>query len=394
LAAALVCSAAARRASAWEATQVTLQATVLSYQKTTVTFDGNGASSSSSASVTSFGLFGSGVGAGVGYQWDHVGLGVRANIQSASSGNQDATVVSFFPRLEYQVTPGESAPFIAGLVGLNHTSIGDRSSTTYGFGGSLGVHGFLDPAVSIDPELTVVGFTGSQTAGGADNYSQSGVQVLLTLGLSGWITGARKPAAAAPPVRETVPAPQPAAAPPAQNEGSQPLYTSIHLPGHRQLYLQVAEDPASTSLIVRLAEPRTEVSLVGCDEITVPSSSGPLRMRVLSRGDHFVAGRLPLRAAELLASTSDASLSVCGVQWSLGQESREVIQAFLSDRADLVGSAASHDADEPVQPSAPPAVPAPAPGALPPTPSTLPAQPTPAPTPPSAPTPPPAPKKK
>ncbi len=59
----LACGAAARSASAWEATQVTLRASVFSYQKATVTLDGS--NNSESASLTSFGLFGSGVGAGL-----------------------------------------------------------------------------------------------------------------------------------------------------------------------------------------------------------------------------------------------------------------------------------------------------------------------------------------
>ena len=80
------------------ATQVTLQATAVSYQKTSRTLDGGSASSSSS--LTGFGLFGSGLGAGVGYEWDHVGFGTRANIQSMSDGDNSANLISFFPRIE------------------------------------------------------------------------------------------------------------------------------------------------------------------------------------------------------------------------------------------------------------------------------------------------------
>ena len=359
----LSCSMAARQAAAWEATQVTLQATALSYQKITVTLDGanGGASASASSSLTSYGLFGSGVGAGVGYAWNNVLFGVRANYQSASAGAGSASTLSLFPRLEYQTNPGETGAFIAGLLGIIHDSSGDSTSgTAYGFGGAVGVHGFIDPAVSLDPELTVVGLTGSHSAG-SQTLSESGVQVLLTFGLSGWIRGRHTPSQFPSPPPETGEPPQAAAAPAGEEEeDTKPLYTSVHLPGHRQLYLQVSKDPARTSLIVRLSESRAETALASCDDISVFAGTGPLKMRVRSHGDHFVAGRLPLRAAELLAS-SDATISVCTVQWTLGQESREAIQTFLNDRRDLLDK--TGDSDAPGETEAAP--PLPAPGAAP-----------------------------
>jgi len=244
LGALLACGAVARPASAWEATQVTLQTTVFSYQKTSVTLDGS--NNSESVSLTSFGLFGSGVGAGVGYTWDNVGFGVRTNVQNVSEGSESATALSLFPRLEYQANPGKSGAFVAGLIGVTHISLGDTSTTAFGFGGSLGAHGFIDPAVSIDPELTVLGATGSESfsGGGSDaSASQTGVQVLFTLGLSGWINS-KHSSRFAPPPPETANASPSAALSGDEDEGDKPLYASIHLPGYRELYLQVSKDPA------------------------------------------------------------------------------------------------------------------------------------------------------
>ncbi|MEP7052813.1 MAG: hypothetical protein ABJB12_20765 [Pseudomonadota bacterium] len=357
----LACGLPPRQARAWEATQVTLQATALSYEKFTFKPDGGG-TASSSTSVTDFGLFGSGMGAGVGYAWDNVGLGVRASIQNISVESRSVTTLSLFPRLEYQANPGATGAFVAALLGVTHSSADNSSSTLYGFGGALGVHGFVDPAVSIDPELTVMGLTGSQSVSGTgfldQGASQSGVQVLLTLGLSGWITGRHAPPRRPPPVEETAPATPRAVTPDDEDEAEKPVYTSIHLPGHRQLYLQVSKNPARTSLIVRLAEPRTEAALAACDDISVLTSTGPLRLRVRVHGDHFVAGRLPLRAAELLAA-SDAVILVCGAQWQLGQESRELIQAFLNNRSELL----ENNGDEDVPVPAPPTPGAPQPAA-------------------------------
>jgi hypothetical protein len=356
----------ARPASAWEATQVTLQTTVFAYQKTSVTPDGS--SDSESVSLTSFGLFGSGVGAGVGYTWDNVGFGVRTNVQNVSEGSESATALSLFPRLEYQANPGKSGAFVAALVGVTHLSLGDTSTTSFGFGGSLGAHGFIDPAVSIDPELTVIGSTGSESfsGGGSDaSATQTGVQMLFTLGLSGWINS-KHSSRFAPPPPEPVNAPPSAAPSGDEDEADKPLYASIHLPGHRELYLQASKDPARSSLIVRLSESRTEAALAACDDISVLASSGPLRMRVRRHGDHFVAGRLPLQAAELLASSPDAAISVCSVQWTLGQESREAIQAFLNDRRDLLDKTGDSDVPAgappgaPAPPAGPPSEPAPA----------------------------------
>jgi hypothetical protein len=238
---------------------------------------------------------------------------------------------------------------VLGLVSSGSSGKVGISGTDYLLGGALGMHGFLVPAVSIDPELTVLGGFGSATASVAGLADQSGsqseVRVLFTLGLSAWLTSEHPaPVERTDPESMPVSAPQPAA--PSEDDEAKPLFTSIHLPGHRRLYLQVSENPARTSLIVRLTEGHTESALAACDDISVVDRSGTFTLRVRNHGEHFVTGHVPLHAVELLAS-SDATISACGSQWSLGVESREQLQTFLADRRELVGKTGESEASEP-----------------------------------------------
>ncbi|HEY1534725.1 MAG TPA: hypothetical protein VGF76_11920, partial [Polyangiaceae bacterium] len=331
-------------------------------------FEGTTTPPAVTTSTTSYGFADLGPGIGVGYAWNNVLLGVRAQLLSSSSGANNATNISLLPRLEYDFEPGQTGAFLAGILGVEHdsssnpgisfngmsTGNSDVSGTDYLFGGAFGVHAFLDPAVSLDPELTVLGASGSTTLSSAgvpdEKASQSGVRVMFTLGLSAWLASKQPAPAADPEGSEAAPAPARApASDPAEDE-PKPLFTNIHLPGHRRLYLQLSQDAAHTSLIIRLTESRTESALAACDDISVFDRSGPFKMRVRRHGDHFVMGQLPLHAVELLAN-SDAAISVCGAQWLLGAESREQLQTFLSDRRELRDNTAGSDAPE--EPAAP-----------------------------------------
>jgi hypothetical protein len=204
-----------------EALQLSLQGSLLDYQKQTVSPDKGPDSTAQpedlESNSTSFGLLGSGFGVGVGYAWDQLLLGARAQLTSATvsragGSEQQSSAVALLPRLEYMFNLSSARPFMAGLVGVEHVSNSQGvdsggvtgkvvdSSTRFSIGAAFGIHAFLNRAVSLDPEFTVLygGGSGTVKASGeafepsSQDYSLSAIRVLLTLGLSGWIdTGGR-----------------------------------------------------------------------------------------------------------------------------------------------------------------------------------------------------------
>ncbi|MES1173544.1 MAG: hypothetical protein ABUL62_04375, partial [Myxococcales bacterium] len=213
------------------------------------------------------------------------------------------------------------------------------------------------------------GVTDPQSQG----YSLSAVRVLFSLGLSGWIDTAGAPTPPPPESVGTEAPATPAAAPGAGVEPeAKPLSADIHLPSHRRLYLQVSKDPARDSVLVRLTEPRDSFALSKCEEIAIFDNGTPIKFFVRSHGEHYVTGRLSIRALEVLANSADSAISVCADQWQLGQPSREGVQGFLTARHDLLVQ--TGDADAPVAPA--PSPPAEAPATPPSDPSAAPAAPT------------------
>lgn len=220
-----------------EALQLTLQGSLVDYVKQTVKPDKPEGSTIDpdelKTSSTSFGVLGPALGVGVGYAWDQVLFGVRANlanVDTSSPGGRDTsgTQISLLPRLEYMFNTDQTRPFIAGLVGIEHLSsttpsaivvqngqlstIGktEDSATAFAIGAAFGVHAFLNHSVSLDPEFTLLYASGSGTVKDAtegvtdpqsQGYSLSAVRVLFSLGLSGWIDTAGAPT---PPPPESV----------------------------------------------------------------------------------------------------------------------------------------------------------------------------------------------
>jgi len=404
---AVACLGAARGARAQEAEsfaasmqrprnalQLSLQGSLLNYQRVTTKVDTqvNGEDApEQKQSTTSYGFLGSGFGAGIGYAWDKVLLGVRSEITTSTTtrpGVEDApeaetssTTVRLLPRLEVMFDRGTTRPYLAGTLGILHsagssstpiprsstsfdTATSESSLTDFVLGAAFGLHHFLTRSVSLDPELGVYYASGSGTSKTSNSgsslptstsqldFSDSRVQVVLSLGLSAWIDSAPPPSAPPPGPAAT---PMPLAAAPAAPAApaSKIVSTDIHLPRYRRLYLQLAKDPARPFMLVRLTESRKEFALRDCNEIAVYENGEPVKGLVRTHGEHYLTGRLPIHAAELLATTN-APLSVCNEQWELGQESRESIAVFLKERRSLLGD----DEDEP---SAPPPAPAPEP---------------------------------
>ena len=242
---------------AHESLQLSLQGSLLDYQKQTATAEMPAGSSANPAeqksSSTSFGLLGSGFGVGIGYAWGPVLLGARAQFAStkvspAGGGEEQASTIALVPRLEYQFDQGWARSFIAALFAVQHSSSSrgsantnagfqqiENSSTRFGMGAAFGIHAFLNQAVSLDPELSVLYAEGSGTAKGSggsstpvsQDYSLSNIRVLLTLGLSGWIDtgGAPTPPPPRPQAAEPAASPAVVAAPVRVDEPSTPAST-------------------------------------------------------------------------------------------------------------------------------------------------------------------------
>ena len=379
-----------------EAVQLSLQGSLLDYQKLTVAPDQSPESSmqpeEQKASSTSYGLLGSGFGVGVGYAWDQLLLGARAQLTTttvsrAGGREAQASTVALLPRLEYMFDGGSTRPFIAALVGVEHGSSSqsvdssegsgkvEDSSTRFGLGAAFGIHAFLNQAVSLDPEFSVLYGEGSGTvktsgdgfASLSQDYSLSVIRVLLTVGLSGWIdTGGAPPPL--PPRYETPPtaAPPAVAAPVVIDEPeAKPVSADIRLPNYRRLYLQVFKDAAQPAVLLRLTEPRNSFALRACDNVAIWENGSPIKLVVRSHGEHYLTGRLPIRGLEVLVGNADSTISVCAERWQLGQESREAVQTFLNARRELIDL--NDDSETPAPPlesaptpasEAPPAPPA------------------------------------
>jgi len=412
----LGCAFAARPAAAErslnDTVQLSLSGSLLGYSSLTSTPDPStntssppGAGSLSGlppeqkVSTTSYGLPGSGLGFGLGVGLsDNVVLGAQLFFSGSKTtigdSNSDGSTVQFLPRLEYVVDDTGIRPFFAAVAGVGHSSATsssltvldsesstvstDSSSTTFLFGGSVGVHGFLSDTLSIDPAFTVLGVSGSQTStlslpssssamGSAEQKaSVSGYQVLLSIGLSGWLGGSTPHppahgAEVAPAVVAEAPRAQPAPAPVAEEE---PLSASIGFPGQRELYLQVAADPNQPSVIAQVYVREDDSVLTGCRDVSVTENGQPLALRVTSRGGRthrnrfrqFLAGVIPVHALTVLARP-DSALNVCTEQWLLTPKARHQIRAFLAERDEI----STHNS-EPLEPEVapePPASPAP-----------------------------------
>ena len=84
----------------------------------------------------------------------------------------------------------------------------------------------------------------------------------------------------------------------------------------------------------------------------------PIQLVVRTHGEHSLVGRMPVHGLEVLADTPGAYILVCDERWELGQESREAVQGFLSERSELLGESQAPEKPAVLAP-VPSAVPAP-----------------------------------
>ena len=394
---------ASRPASATDkrgAVQLSLDGSLLRYQTLKTTSrapDPNRSSGDLSLetnqSLTTYGPAGAGLGVGLGYAVSNqLVLGLRTSF----SGSAGTTDVAVLPRLEVLFDTDPARIFLAGMVGLSGASGSldapnspkvDTTRSAYLFGASTGVHAFVSDTFSLDPMLTVLGFSGSQTLkshpSGDPETSQttdvSGVQVMLTFGFSAWLGSAAKDTIPMPPVADSS-LPDDAEGGLAGGETNAPLgalandsnWVAIPLPRQHVLYLKKTKHPERTTVSASLVESKDRWDLVGCAQIGVVDAGQLSKLNEAERHEdgteHSVTGKLPLHAIELLANGS--SFDLCAKHLQLNQAARAVVRDYLQHRA-LEGSPAAPEPGAapvapPADPAAPPAdpaapVPAPAP---------------------------------
>lgn len=197
--------------------QLTFDGSLLSYRRTKESFEepvndnlvgGPTRRVETHGAATSFGLLGSGVGVGAGYLLTpHWLIGLRGQLTYGTSSNDHSTdedhktELGVLPRVEYMFGRATVRPYLAALAGVQRSAsrekrLGEsteRSGTFFEAGGSFGIRCFLLESLSLDPAFTFTGYTGSLKTTSSLNRTTavdsdvSGLRVVLSLGLSGWL---------------------------------------------------------------------------------------------------------------------------------------------------------------------------------------------------------------
>jgi hypothetical protein len=327
------------------------------------------------SSSTTLGLLGSGFGVGFDYGiLDNLLVGAQLQLTSTkenqAGSDTTGTQVQFLPHLEYLFDGTDVRPYVAAILGAGYDSTkipvagfepATVSGTEFLFGASFGLHAFLSDRLSVDPAVTFLGASGSQTSTtpviSVDGTSSSdvsrhdsvgGYQILLSVGLSAWLGGAPARAPLVPPNAE------PAASAPAAPEKT-PLAGFIGFSDHRELRLQLPGDPNLPSVIVDVLVRDDDRALSNCQKIQVMDGATPLTLYLTGRGDkphnkhvrHFISGVLPVHALTVLARPGSA-LTVCDDSWPLTPEARHLLHVFLARRLQL-----TTPPNEPLEPEPP-----------------------------------------
>jgi hypothetical protein len=208
--------------------QLSLQTSVFRYEHSKTEYDAPVPIDPFEFTAWRAGVSGPGLGAGVGYQWSHLLVGLRSSFSTehftpssayaihVSQSNSQLTLV---PRVEYLIGRGELRPFIAGMVGYTHTwgsgrydmpvasnsSKSDSTSDGLTLGVACGLHAFLNRWFSIDPEVALLassakgkqhssrpnfddaGYVGTVTE--TSTSSTKDLAIMVNVGLSGWLGG-------------------------------------------------------------------------------------------------------------------------------------------------------------------------------------------------------------
>ncbi len=238
--------------------------------------------SGSEAKQTRVSLLGSGFGLGLGFVADNAVIGARVAFDNVKDdeGNS-ATAVSIAPRVEISFDDGAAAPYVVGTLGYRSIDSDGFEASDVMYGAGFGLNIFPESNVSLDPELLVVGLSGST---GSNDAKSTGWGVLLGFTLSAWLGGEPVPASAATPS-------------PAVAAGSRPTpqeyeVASYDRPGHAKNV------------------PRTDLS----GGVVVDTTVGPLPFRLIGRPKSY--GNISSSELKLPATATECRDSA----FQLGEE--------------------------------------------------------------------------
>ena len=361
---ALFSSASAHAQEVPRALQLSFGVNLLSYERVQTSLDGK----SATATSTELGPEGAGFSLGIGIRPTQswlVGLNLqasRAEISDGREGTPDAkrSAYAIMPRLEYWFPADDTlAPYAGVTIGLRGSSAsagpGTKVSTSdFAFGGLAGVRVFAAPGLSIDPNIALLGLSGSADAGGA-TLDRSGFAFVLGVSLSGWLTTGDSPAAVASvtpraPVATplTGPAPSKPVAPPVEAAPEVPpplavtgdddgtMRSEIWLSDGRRLRVTGRPSHEASSVLVMLLEGTASSALPrACTALNVVIDGRP---HAIVPGPRPVPGsaamQLLMSPAALLAigqAKQSAQLERCGVSSEIVGAARSLLGDFYRE---------------------------------------------------------------
>jgi hypothetical protein len=283
--------------------------------------------------------------------------------QSSTSGTSDSaptvdlTGVEFYPYLGYLTgSPGSSLRFTVGFTaGYGSTSVSTTSNSVSSsdsslamteFGGYLGVRGFVNDVLSIDPTLMIM----SSSASGGGAYSGielSGTHVALNVGFSLWSRGHRTE-----PMRAPAQAAAPQAPAPASGNGSSPgvgvgnpVSSGINLVfgSERSIIFKPTDGSTTATVIVRDSGPGNVIGTCRQLVFHAPNQQDVVfeaQSRWASSGSlHFPVLTTQVPLSELrsmvqipIASNATASehwVEVCDQRWNVFESEQQRLKMFI-----------------------------------------------------------------
>jgi hypothetical protein len=297
--------------------------------------------SGSETKTTHVSLLGSGFGLGLGFVADNAVIGARVAFDQLKDDEGDsATAVSIAPRVEVSFDDGAAAPYVVGTLGYRSIDGDGLEASDVMYGAGVGLNIFPESNVSLDPELLVVGLSGST---GSNDAKSTGWGVLLGFTLSAWLGGEALPATAATPGHAVAAASRPT---PKEYE-----IASYDRPGHSKdvpltdLSGGVVVDTTVGPLPFRLIGRPKSYGNISSSELKLPATVTECRDSAFQLGDELLpASNVKLKQKGLAVAlwSTSALLRVaeydgevrfvgCGFSATLKKGDRKAIASYMRE---------------------------------------------------------------
>ena len=328
---------------------------------------------------------------------DHIDLGARFGYtsQTSQSGSSstaptvETSALQFDPYVAYLAgSSGDSLRLTIGLLGglgsgsvkstspsssgSNSTSY-EVSTSTKEYGGFLGVRGFVNEVVSIDPMLVVMATSGTGQVGTLADVSMSGSSVMLNIGFTLW-TGGDAPApttkrqSSAPVSTEAAAAAQAGGSSEPQRVVRKPKSGPVTLSFGNERTITFIRDKstAGATVTMMLRDPGPNNNIATCGQITLhaanqtdtvveavsgTASSMALRFPVLNAS--VPAEKLKLMAIAPIANNASVPehwIDVCDQRWKIFEDERLHLKEFIDS---LPAASSPSDSDSTSEATAP-----------------------------------------